>query len=201
MNSGKFLTTIDSVKNTIETDGQAGRWFLFLIFQGRIKARLINNPEVDGLYRTLARTFLKQNILYAILLICLGGSILTQKYIFVLLGVLAGVYPLIKLRAVIKETTARISVHLLSAEIKDDDLHLKTIYQISEQYARECNIPSLVDVISAFDRVFQITVVAVIIFLLFLQIFNIGLIVVMMAGSYGMVYLILNTRFVYGRLK
>ena len=91
MNSGKFLTTIDSIKSTIETDGQAGRWFLFLISQGRIKARLIKDPQVAGFYKTLARTFWEQNILYAILLICLGGSILTQKYIFVLLGALAGV--------------------------------------------------------------------------------------------------------------
>ena len=135
----KKVSSLEAIVSTIKTDQQVLRWFLFLISQPVIQAKLKNTDQMATLYSNLKRTISRQRSLYQIIF-CSGLFIFfLNQWIYFWLGIIA-LYPCIKLYRTKKSLVVKISSYLISSDFRGNDLSEKTLFQISELYSKKYQI-------------------------------------------------------------
>lgn len=148
-------TSLESLESTIRTDGQVCQWFAFLVAHPAVCAKMMRFKDCPLLYQDLKKIFFLKNLLtFFFLNSVFFGILLRQPILWLVSAVLT--WPLWMLSIRNKENIVRISKRLLQQDFDQKTLGQVTLYQISEYYGQTYSIPSLVDVIGAFDRISKV---------------------------------------------
>ncbi|MCA9394865.1 MAG: hypothetical protein KC900_11720 [Candidatus Omnitrophica bacterium] len=164
--------TRQSFRNTIFTDQQVFRWFLFLTDRPTVRAAVSGAEEMNATYRRLARWRMWHRVALAGVLSVIGAVILTQHYALALL-----LFPLWGGLAVV-ERPLKEALHTISRAVVDihyDEASFTryTLYQIGERLGREYGVRSLVDGIAWTDILLRrwLIIVAFLVVFLFVMSF------------------------------
>jgi len=166
-----YVSNIEGLSESITSDYQVGRWFVYLVTRPDVKSDLIKDPNISFLYPKLNACLQKQGFL-CLLTLC-----------FLLFIVVTGQYPLIwlsfvfflvhwRLNSLKTEIVKQIGIVMLTNDYPEKEICKKTLYQISEHYSRKYNIPSLVDVIFSYDVIARKSVYFLVLFSLFVLVFQ-----------------------------
>jgi hypothetical protein len=196
-----YVSNIEALVNSIRTDKQVFRWFLFLIVQPPLISRLSGKNEVALLYDKLKRIIIQQRFLFIGLLIGTLALIALQKYLY-LFGLALFIYPIYKFSQAKQQCVAQISEHLLRSDFEENALCTKTLYQICEIYSRQHNIPSLVDAIYVQDNVARKTIIYSFVFTAWIYpLANIWAVFIAVILAYHIISAITQSSFIFKYLK
>lgn len=203
------LMTPQALANTIRTDGQTRRWFLYLIMQKSVQALCIESDEALTLYAQLRSLILGQRLI-------LWGGVF---FVFMALKVMAWPFSLLsalciviwfcihfKLGCVIES----ISMLFLENYFVEKDVHGKwtslsvqqgfkeklaplTLYGLTEDMARRYQISSLVDNGYRQDKINRVTFLCAFIFFCFIYPSPPLQLIASIVLVYGVVYLMVNS--------
>ena len=197
------INSIETMVNSIRTDPSVYRWFSFLIVQPAIRSKFTLDQSIAALYTELKDIVARQRMLYALLLVSLLIICFFKLHLFFLFfSVVIFLVPCIKLYQRRKRSIEQISARIILEDFKDSMLQNMTLYQITERYSQDYNIPSLVDVIYHSDKILRYTFFSILIFMGFIlprysdMQFNITAIL-----FYHIINAILKTNIIYRRLK
>ena len=180
------ITTIEALGATIQNDYQVSSWFSLLLNTPVIRNFLTSGDEEtrNTQIRLSALIRLKERLIFLF-----GGLLLTAlllPYYFIWGGIAALLIGGI-ITAHRKETAAvqKLALVLVPHDFDRQSLGHRTLYQITEFYAREYNIPSLIETINISIRVTRDTAIAFLILTLLiipLPSFSFGRILIMLLG-------------------
>lgn len=153
------VSSLEAIINSIQFDPQVGRWFSLLIEQPVVQEKLKEaNPSIKNDYSALRKIVGLQIFLNIVSLLSLCLYCWSKKY-FYLLPLLPLIYSTLKILSQKKILRGQISRQLLVLDFPGDSLPSKSLYQIAETYSRIYQIPSLVDTIYHWDRIFPMALV------------------------------------------
>ena len=173
---------------------------MFLITQPAVKSELSDDAKICGSYSTLKKTITLQIAVYLILLYLIISAVFLQQHIYPWIGFLF-LYPLFLLYHTKKKCVIKISSHILFRDFDTQAMHDKTLYQISEEYSRKYKTLSLVDAISALDKLLRKAIILVFISVCFVYPLGAWYMYACLIISSYVVYAIANTSLVYKRLR
>ena len=196
----KNVTSIDALLSTIRTDTQTYRWFTFAVLHPSIQSQIIKTTNTNKLYAHLKQILIYQRLAYMALTAFCGIAIASKNNLYFGLCLLL-IYPLTALHNRKKNIIVHISQYLLSQDFDSSTIAQKTLYQISEFYAKRYNIPSLIDIISHYDRIVRNTILLSILIAGIIYPFNWGQIILTAAASCFLIYGLIGTQTIYKKLK
>ena len=145
------LSTIESIKSTIDTDTHVYRWFLFLILQPSVRTQTTSIEGNSRSYAILKSAMRAQAITGAVfVLLILLGYFLKEPAFFGVSTFL--LYPIFRLHMKKKGSVISISGSFLEADPEKSLLTKQTLYKICEHYVRKHKVPSMVDYICFSNR-------------------------------------------------
>lgn len=148
----KNVSSPELIALSIHNDYAVYKWFLFLLSAKSLRKRLFQiNQNVTRPYRWLRSVTFMQIVLY-LSFFCLALTIYPNNGYSVLVmacGVLVSVFCLYLVK---KRCLVRLVKALIDIDYPEGVLQHKTLYQISEEYAKTYKIASLVDTIYASER-------------------------------------------------
>lgn len=157
-------SNIPAIVNSIRYDPQVRQWFTTLICQQKVREKILKNqPDLTSDYRRFNRQCLAVPFWSFVVILIVSLSSLTRHPLL-----LWGVIPFASLALWFnrqkKENLYSLSRALLLLDDQPEDLSAKTLYQIAEIYSRTYQIPSLVDLITSWDRVLRAAILIVFVF-------------------------------------
>lgn len=190
--------TRQSFRNTILTDQQVFRWFLFLIELPQVREAVATTEELRGAYRRLSRRRVWQRGVYASMVTVIGAVLLTQYYypVWLLLPLWGG---LALVERPLKETVFVIGSALVDRHYDEKTFTQHTLYQIGERLGHEYRVHTLVDGIAWSDimmRRWLIIVAFLVVFLLVMSFWR-GLVMIFILYFAGNI--VINAGPVYRR--
>lgn len=172
-----------------------------------MRARGDKHPELKPRYAALKQILASQYILY----LALWGGLFTTLYLglynYLWLDLLL-IVPLFYLHLQLKNCVRTIGMDIILKDFNDDALRQKTLYQISEFYSRQYQVPSLVDNIFLWDNATRMIVIAAAILAgqmipLIMKIYRINFIftfLCLLAGCY-LIFTTIHTFIIYKHLQ
>ncbi|MCK5580285.1 MAG: hypothetical protein KAJ18_03335 [Candidatus Omnitrophica bacterium] len=148
----KKISSRTAILNSIETDPQTQRWFLFLITQAPVKQQLTNEKKLNSLYAKLKKITCQQNFTYTTFLCILSLGFIFQQPLVLGPGLILA-FLCIKIHSAKKQYIAQISAALIDNDFTEQSLEQNTLFQVGEFYSRKHKIPSLVDTIYHLDKI------------------------------------------------
>jgi len=191
------FSSIEAIESTIQYDRQVCRWFQFLIQ----KVLVLDKSSSHRLNqkKKLSIIIFIQNLLYGILFpmsIFVWFNFNVNLLGFLLILIIAA-FMVYRLRSRMISTLA---LELIRQDFLPKDLPCKTLYQIGEYYSRVYHIPSLVDVITAYDRYSRWILFLIPVNLIFIYPLSLINIFFLTAVFYVGIHGILNSSIVYSKL-
>jgi len=200
MFSGQSITSHEALVSTIKTDYISYGWFAALLQRPALRESLSGGEPAKKLYRDLDVSALVQKALWAVLLFGIAlvawsgpGSVLTN-----MLTVASSALVILHVRK--RRTVAQLCDLLFARDFEAQQFESKTLYQISELYAKEQQILSLVDAVAFTDRAVWTAFLLAVFVTYFIYPLGIGAILLcVIAVVYG-TRAAVNTSLVYDRL-
>jgi hypothetical protein len=196
----KAVSSIESIRSSIETDRQVYRWFLMLITTPTVKSRLNGITANQDIYRRLRTITLGESACYLAGVIVLVYALSLKKPLILLAGIFL-IYLLQKFYAANRQAVAQLSSELLNADFPEPALGSQTLFQICEHYGLTLNIPSLVDIITRQDAIARHTLIYANIFACFIYPMSFWSIWIVILSSFYLMLAAVNTSLIFNKLK
>lgn len=188
--------TRNSLCNTIETDQQVFRWFLYLLEHQQVRAEFADHAEMNIAYRNMMVWRWTQRGVLAAVLAIMGAVILTQVYTWIWALLLLAVV-LFFVEKPLKDELYRISQFVIDRHYDEKTFPQHTLYQIGEHLARHYKITSLVEGITLTDNLMRksLVIIAFLVVFLFVMSFLRGLAMLFLLFYAGNIFV--NSSLVY----
>lgn len=148
------ITSLRSLKRTIERDPDTLRWFTYLLTRPQVKNTLLSLGAPAGHYRQLNALIIGQLALNAVF-VTLYGIFLYSKQPIYLISAAALILLTLILKHIAKQTVLSVSEILITRDFTQENFAYKTLYQIGEFYARRYRVRSLLNTLTSADTLMR----------------------------------------------
>lgn len=188
----------NSFRNTIFTDQQVFRWFLYLVRDDAVRADVSGEEEVRAAYTALYKWRPLQQAVLALIMGIVLAVIVTQNYFWIwLLLPLWGA--MVAVERPLKTALHRISRALVDKHYDPKTFPQHTLYQIGEFLARQYHKSSLVEGVALSDMWLRkwLVIVAFLVVFMFVMSFWRGAAMIVLLYFAGNI--VINSRLIYER--
>lgn len=196
------ISTIDAFANTLKTDLQVNRWFLFLIQQPAAYKELSESPLIIKDVSQLNRAILIQRVLFLIAIVLLAVLFPAPAVRTVPFLCLAITLTGLAFLAFVKiNLVKKIGLFMLRRDFTESGIRLLTLYEVGEYYSRKYHVTALVDKLNNTAVIYRIVAAAYIFVGIFVYTLRLPELIASLLVVLFLTRLVINTNLIYSRIR
>ncbi|MGE0269353.1 MAG: hypothetical protein AB7S78_12960 [Candidatus Omnitrophota bacterium] len=195
------VSTIEAFANTLKSDYQVNRWFLYIMQQPSASEELCKSSEVAHSFSRLKTWVIVQRFLFLTVIPWAVTALFFPINWISVISLAVLVTGMLSVAVVKINLVKKIALHMLQRDFGGKSLEKLTLYEVGEFYGRKYNTTALVDKLNKAAVIYRVAVAASLFIGVFIFSFKfIELVAFTLMGLF-ISRLTVNTDFFYKRLS